>query len=249
MAGGRAPLARVMSAGEAIFARIRAGLGRGPLSAEEVERLEARVAAHAPNLIPARANGPETGRLALFERLAEDVGTTFAHVTSYNDVPAALLAYLTEHDLPTRLRMSPDPALDRIPWHDESALEIGRGRAESDDLVSVTPCFAAVAETGTLVLVSSADRPATLNFMPDTHVVVLAASDVLGSYEDAFAKLRRAQPGSAFMPRTVNFVTGPSRTADIELTIVRGAHGPRHLHVIVVRVEPAKSSDGSSATR
>ncbi len=224
-----------MSTGAEIFARVRAGLGRGSLPAEAAARLEARIAAHSPNLIPARSRLPEPERLALFERMAEEVGTTFAHVTSYDGVPAALLGYLREHALPERLRLSPDPSLDRIPWNTEPALQIARGRAEPADLVGVTPCFAAIAETGTLVLVSSAERPATLNFMPDTHVVVLAASDVVGAAEDAFAKLRAARPGAAFMPRTVNFVTGPSRTADIELTIVRGAHGPRHVHVIVVR--------------
>jgi L-lactate dehydrogenase complex protein LldG len=227
--------ARIVSGGAEIFARIRAGLNRGPLSPEIAARLEARVAAHAPNLIPARARVPQAEQLALFEQLAESVGTTFAHVTSYEDVPAALLAYLRAQALPLRLRMSPDPSLDRIAWHTQPELEIARGRAEPDDLVGVTPCFAAVAETGTLVLVSSAERPATLNFMPDTHVVVLAASVIVGAYEEAFANLRAAHPGDAFMPRTVNFITGPSRTADIELTIVRGAHGPRRLHVIVVR--------------
>jgi L-lactate dehydrogenase complex protein LldG len=224
-----------VSTGEEIFARIRAGLNRGPLPPETIARLESRVTAHAPNLIPARSRVPEAERLALFQQLAESVGTTFAHVSSYDDAPAALLAYLRAQELPLRLRMSPDNSLDRIPWQTQPELQIARGRAEPDDLVGVTPCFAAVAETGTLVLVSSAERPATLNFMPDTHVVVLAASAIVGAYEDAFAKLRAARPGAAFMPRTVNFVTGPSRTADIELTIVRGAHGPRRLHVIVVR--------------
>jgi L-lactate dehydrogenase complex protein LldG len=226
---------RIVSAGEDIFARIRAGLGRGPLSAGTVRQLESRIAAHAPNLIPARSRVPEAERLALFEQMAQEVGTTFAHAASYDDVPAVLLAYLREHGLPEHLRMSPDAALDRIPWNVEPGLQIALGRAEPADLVGVTPCFAAVAETGTLVLVSSGERPATLNFMPDTHVVILAASDVFGTSEDAFAKLRAAHPGGPFMPRTVNFVTGPSRTADIELTIVRGAHGPRRLHVIVVR--------------
>jgi L-lactate dehydrogenase complex protein LldG len=224
-----------MSTGAEIFGRIRAGLNRGPLSLETIARLEARVTEHAPNLIPARTRVPAAERLALFERLAESVGTTFAHVIAEADVPAALFTYLQAQALPLRLRMSPDPALDRIPWQTQPELQIARGRAEPDDLVGLTPCFAAVAETGTLVLVSGSERPATLNFMPDTHVVVLAESAIVGGYEDAFAKLRAAHPDDAFMPRTVNFVTGPSRTADIELTIVRGAHGPRRLHVIVVR--------------
>jgi L-lactate dehydrogenase complex protein LldG len=126
-----------VSTGEDIFARIRTGLGRGPLSAETVVQLESRVAAHAPNLIPARSRVPEAERLRLFEQMAQEVGTTFAHAASYDDVPAALLAYLREHGLPEHLRMSPDAALDRIPWNVEPALEIALGRAEPADLVGV----------------------------------------------------------------------------------------------------------------
>ena len=86
------------------------------------------------------------------------------------------------------------------------------------------------AETGTLLLVSGAERPTTLNFLPDTHVVVLHRHQIVGPYEAAWDRLRAEGP----MPRTVNFVSGPSRTADIEQTIVMGAHGPRRLHVIIV---------------
>jgi L-lactate dehydrogenase complex protein LldG len=137
--------------------------------------------------------------------------------------------------------MSPDPALDRIPWGERPLLEIGRGRADPADLASVTPCFAGIAETGTLMLVSGGERPATLNFLPDNHIVVLQTKDVIGTYEEGFARLRQAANGAdgGFMPRTVNFVTGPSRTADIELTLIMGAHGPRRLHVVLVDDEEA----------
>ena len=93
--------------------------------------------------------------------------------------------------------------------------------------------FAGVAETGTLVLLSGPDNPTTLNFLPDTHIVMLSADDVAGDYETVWRRLReRYGPGA--LPRTVNLITGPSRSADIEQTLILGAHGPRALHILVV---------------
>ena len=87
-------------------------------------------------------------------------------------------------------------------------------------------------------MIASGERsPATMNFLPDTHVVVLPASRVVGPLEDAWDRLRAASAApmaAATMPRTVNLVTGPSRTGDIEQTIVLGAHGPYRVHILVV---------------
>ena len=85
----------------------------------------------------------------------------------------------------------------------------------------------------TLVLFSGTDNPTTLNFLPDNHIVVIEAKDIVADYETMWAALR-ARFGKGVMPRTVNWVTGPSRSADIEQTLLLGAHGPRRLHVIVV---------------
>jgi L-lactate dehydrogenase complex protein LldG len=90
-----------------------------------------------------------------------------------------------------------------------------------------------VAESGTLALLSGPDNPTTLNFLPDTHIVVVDAGDIVGDYETVWRRLRERY-GAGSMPRTVNFVTGPSRSADIEQTIILGAHGPRALHILVV---------------
>jgi L-lactate dehydrogenase complex protein LldG len=97
----------------------------------------------------------------------------------------------------------------------------------------VSHAFAAVAETGTLAMTSGADNPTSLNFLPDNHVVVVEASDVAGDYETVWRRLRE-KFGDGVMPRAVNLITGPSRSADIEQTLILGAHGPRRLHVIVV---------------
>ena len=108
------------------------------------------------------------------------------------------------------------------------------------DAVSLTPCFAAIAETGTLMLVSGRDTPTTLNFLPDTHIVVLRADQVLPHYEEGWSRLRASGP----MPRTVNFITGPSRTGDIEQRIQLGAHGPRRLHIVLVDGKPVDDKTG-----
>ena len=80
---------------------------------------------------------------------------------------------------------------------------------------------------------SGADNPTTLNFLPETHIVVLESGDLVGTYEEVWTRLRE-KFGEGEMPRTVNMITGPSRTADIEQTLELGAHGPRRLHVIIL---------------
>ena len=108
-----------------------------------------------------------------------------------------------------------------------------RGAARPGDPVSLTRAFAGIAETGTLMLTSGPAGPTGLNFLPETHMVVVRAGDIAGSYEDAWDRLRDSRDGEA-LPRTVNLITGPSRTADIEQTIQLGAHGPRRLHVVLI---------------
>jgi L-lactate dehydrogenase complex protein LldG len=92
--------------------------------------------------------------------------------------------------------------------------------------------LAGVAETGTLIMTSGPDNPTTLNFLPENHIVLLLADDVAGNYEDVWDKLREKYGSN--LPRTVNMITGPSRTGDIEQTIELGAHGPRRLHILLV---------------
>jgi L-lactate dehydrogenase complex protein LldG len=219
------------SARDDILAGIRRGLGRGPVPAETAAELAERIAAHRRNLVPARAAGLDhAGRVDLFVAMADEVQTTVARVASQDEVPGEVVRYLAAENLPAELVMAPDPGLDAIPWDQRPLLQIRRGRAEHGDAVSLTPCLAAVAETGTLLLVSGADTPTTLNFLPDTHIVVLHAGQVVASYEDGWDLVREQRE----WPRTVNLITGPSRTGDIEQRIQLGAHGPRRLHVVLV---------------
>jgi L-lactate dehydrogenase complex protein LldG len=225
----------VSEARAAILAGIRRSLKRGALGPEAEAELRSRIAAHARNPVPARATAlDEAGRVALFIAMAEEVQTSVARVETLAAVPAEIARYLAAENLPAELVASPDAALAEIPWQASPLLQVRHGRAEDGDAVGLTPCFAALAETGTLMLLSGPQTPTTLNFLPETHIVVLRRSQIVAGYEDAWDRLRMAGDQ---LPRVVNFITGPSRTADIEQQIVLGAHGPRRLHIVLVEDE------------
>jgi len=222
-----------MSARDEILGNIRASLGvtgeEAPRRLEVKERLELAPA----GVIPARGQGEAAARLATFKFEAERAQASVVEVADGSEVPAEIARYLREANLPATLRTGEDPRLLAMPWR-ETALEVTRGPSDGHDLNGASAAFAAVAESGTLVLASGADNPTTVNFLPETHVVVLSAADVTGDYETAFAMIR-ARYGKGVMPRTINFITGPSRSADIEQTLLLGAHGPRRLHIVIVR--------------
>jgi L-lactate dehydrogenase complex protein LldG len=223
-----------------ILAGIRRSLKRGRLDEERETALQERVSAHRRNLVPARAAAlDDPGRVDLFVAMAEEVQATVARVASPAAVPEEVARYLAAENLPAELILAPDPSLDQMPWSERPLLRIRRGRAEASDAVSLTPCNAAIAETGTLMLSSGAATPTTLNFLPDTHIVVVHGNQVVATYEDGWDRLR----SGGMMPRAINFITGPSRTGDIEQRIELGAHGPRRLHIILVD-DRQKAGDG-----
>ena len=230
------------SSREAMLTAIRRGLKRGVLPEDQQAMLRGRLAAHGRHLIPARSRLPRAGQIALFVANVEKEFGTVALVPDLAAVPGALADYLAAQNLPTDFVMAPHPDLRAIPWSDRPMLNWRVGRAVATDMVSVQHGFAAVAETGTLMLPSAPERPTTLNLLADTAVVVLRASRVVGAYEEAWDLLRAenhdARSGG-FMPRNIMWVTGPSRSADIEQTLELGAHGPRRLHVVLVEDDPA----------
>jgi len=225
-----------MSGRDAILGAIRQSLGRPELSTEAKRGLNEHITKHHANLIPGRAKGDRAQLLKRFQDMAEGVSCTVEIVADETAVPAAVADYLRGNNLPTAVTLAPDPWLSGLDWAGQSLLETKTGAAGIDDMVSVTPAFAGVAETGTLVALSGAAHPTTLNFVPDYHVVALRTSQIVGAYEEVWDRLRKAyKQGRGFtMPRTVNMITGPSRTADIALTIELGAHGPRSLHIVLI---------------
>lgn len=226
---------------EKVLADVRKALGkRAQRDAPAQAALAARLEAHEPGTIPARARKPPAEQRRLFIEMAREAAATVEEIETMEAVPGAVADFLAAHNLASEIVAAPDPALQAVDWQGRETLSVRSGAAEPADQTSVTTAFAGVAETGTLVMTSGPETPTTLNFMPDNHIVVLRADRIVGDYEAVWATLR-SQAGTAgdgaakVMPRTVNWITGPSRSADIEQKLLMGAHGPRRLHILIVQ--------------
>ncbi len=211
---------------EQVLTNIRVALNReGPLPDSIARSLQGRLSRPRANLKPAIGDDVT----AHFIEKLESVSGKVTRVASIDKVAEVVARHLESFELGESLVVAPDPALDGIPW--SNRLSVERRAAAGSDRLSVTGAYAAVAETGSLVLLSSPESPTTLNFLPDDHLIVVRESQIVPHIEDVWVRMRRDKQA---MPRTVNFITGPSKTADVEQTIQEGAHGPRRLHVILV---------------
>jgi L-lactate dehydrogenase complex protein LldG len=195
--------------------------------------VQERLARAPTGIVPGRGQGDDIERAATFKAEAARAQASVAEVDHAADVPAEIARYLREANLPAALRMGEDARLAAMPWG-ETALEITHGPSDGHDHVGVSAAFAGIAESGTLALCSGPDNPTTINFLPDNHVAIVFARDIVGDYESVWRKLRERY-GKGAMPRTLNLITGPSRSADIEQTLLLGAHGPRRLHIVIVK--------------
>ena len=220
-----------MTARDLVLSAIRRSLGVSGAEATRRQTVAARLASHPAGVVPERGHRAGGPPVDLFAAMLESAAGTVERVEA-SGVPVAVAAYLRGQNLPLAVRHGNDPRLVTLPWQD-TALEVRRGPSDGSDMVAISYAFAAVAETGTLILISGPDNPTTLNFLPDVHIVVVNAADVAPDLETVMARLR-ARFGTGVLPRTVNMITGPSRSADIEQTLVLGAHGPRKLHVLVI---------------
>ena len=222
-----------MSGRNAVFSRLRASLGVTGNEASRKAAVAERLASAPKGVAAPEQYLDRAARVGLFIRNAEAVKATVSRVATPAQVPAAVAEYLRQNDLPAMLRHGDDPRLKALPWRTTPQLTLNAGKAQPEDLTGLSFAEAGVAESGSVMLASGQDNPTTLNFLPENHIVVLAASDLTGDYETGWEKLRARHPGP-LLPRAVNFITGPSRSADIEQTIQFGAHGPRRLHIIVI---------------
>lgn len=211
-----------MSGRDAILGRIRRATGGGDAAA-----VDARLGRPAqPSPVPAAARTEGEARIARFVEKAKAVDATVSRLATLDELPGALAGELRARNLPAAIRTGSDPAFER----DWGGIErtVGPGRLEEPATLSRAQL--AMAETGTLLLASGPENPVTLTFLGETHFVVLRAEDICAGFEDLWAEWRARGRD----PRTVNLVTGPSRSADIGQTLQLGAHGPVALHVFVV---------------
>jgi L-lactate dehydrogenase complex protein LldG len=213
-----------MSARDLILGRIRAGLGR-----DKRAGASEALAHH----LERRARGPlphvEPDLLTRFRARALLLGSTTDEIRALEELPAAVGRYLEQAGL-ARAGVC-WPAYSDLDWA-RNGIRLEARTMRGTDLLGVTGVFCAIAETGTLMLLSGAPTPAAVSLLPETHIAVLPASRILAHMEDAWDCVRRERGA---VPRAVNFVSGPSRTADIEQTVTLGAHGPYRVHVVVHR--------------
>lgn len=212
-----------MSARDEILQRVRQGVGRENFA-------ERRAAALATLGAPKRGPQPTMADdlVGRFRAKAESLASTVSAANGVSDVPAAVAAYLAANQLLPEVVVTPD--IGGLDWA-SGGLTVAARPAVDADQVGISGCFCAIAETGTLMLLSGPNSPATVSLLPETHIAIVPISRIVPTMEDAFALLR-AEHGE--LPRAVNFVSGPSRTGDIEQTIVLGAHGPCRVHLILL---------------
>ena len=216
-----------------IFARIHAALDVDPEDPSGHAVVADRLRRHPSGTVPASARLYGEQAIGQFSTSIAKQGADVSRAATPKQVMGAIGSYLGANNLPPSLRMGTDKVLAALPWREAWDIERAFGPAEPADKTSLSRAIVGAAETGTLFLVSGKDNPTTLAFLPETHMVLIAASDIVGSYEEAWRRLREDY-GDGALPRSVNLISGPSRTADIDQTIVRGAHGPRRLHVLIL---------------
>jgi len=210
-----------------IMGRLKAVLDKSHNPTVRLSTADQRIKDLPPALIPERGRADGPARTAKFVDEAEFAVAEVVKLTTLSQVPKALIKVLADAGT-SKLKATPHGDLQTLDW---SGIDVAFGRGEGSDLVGLSVAYAGVAETGTLVLRSAANSPTTLNFLPDVHVVVLHSALIEANYEAVWARLRSEGKG---LPRTVNWITGPSRTADIEQTILLGAHGPRKLIILLI---------------
>ncbi len=190
----------------------------------QAEPIANRLAQHPRGPLPP----PQDNLLARFRERAIKLSSDVLEAGDKMEVPTLLARYLSER----KLAMSGVcwPSLAGLPWS-AAGLDMQSRPATNSDGVGVTGAFCAIAETGTLMMLSGPETPAAASLLPETHVAVVDPRRIVATMEDGWDLLRGEcrQP-----PRAVNFISGPSRTADIEQTVTLGAHGPYRVLLICV---------------
>jgi len=189
-----------------------------------LDSIRARTRVAVPKPLPYRAQPITSDPVASFVAKASAVNTEIRILDREDEIPAAIAEILRAHNLAARVHLPPNSDVTGL-----GALTVLRDPPGPDD-TAVTRAPLAIAETGTLVQPAREASPASWHFRPGFEVAILKASDIVAHFEDALQKLK-TQP----LPPTINLITGPSRTGDIEQTLELGAHGPKALAVLIVR--------------
>lgn len=185
--------------------------------------IRSRTRAAVPKPEPYRAPAITADLVAAFVAKAEAVNTEIRILEREDEIPTVIAEILRAHNLAARIHLPPNSDVAGL-----DALTILRDPPGPDD-TAVTYAPLAIAETGTLVQPARDVSPASWHFRPGFEIAILKASDIVAHFEGALQKLKTQN-----LPPTINLITGPSRTGDIEQTLELGAHGPKALAVLII---------------
>ena len=186
--------------------------------------IRSRTRTAAPKPEPYRAPRITSDLVTAFTVKAQAVNTEIRILEREDEIPTAIAEILRAHNLAARIHLPPNSDVTGL-----DTLTILRDPPGPDD-TAVTRVPLAIAETGTLVQPAREASPASWHFRPGFEIAILKASDIVAHFEDALVKLKKQN-----LPTTINLITGPSRTGDIEQTLELGAHGPKALAILIVR--------------
>jgi len=161
-----------------------------------------------------------------FSEKAIAVSAKMHNIASAADAPEAILALLSAEGARLNLHVPESSPLRELPWQRAPGLRISEKPPSGDDAAFAAADYG-IAETGTLAFLSGPRSLSSWHYRPGREIVLLGKNLILPRLEDLFAR-------TGAMPASLNLVTGPSRTADIEQTIELGAHGPRALDILIV---------------
>jgi len=213
-----------MSARENILARIRARQGKpAAQTAAEREAVRSHIQLHPGSARPRMEWDP----VARFRERALGLASTVDDVAELAAVPFAVARYLEMCGLPRAAVCWQE--LMTLDWSG-AGIRVEARAARETDLIGITGAFCAIAETGTLMTLSGRDTPSTVSLLPETHIAVVRKSRIVRGMEEAWQLMRDEILAP---PRAVTFISGPSRTADIEQTVTLGAHGPYRVHIVI----------------
>ena len=219
---------------ENILGKVRRALGK--------TKTDERALIDAQAYIDAHAQGPRpslpANLVGRFAQRATDMESTVERIAGRSEIPPAVSRYLDIIDESAVASGVRDQRRTGVCWLEfgdldwaDANLDIRVQPTVGDDILGVTGVFCGIAETGTLVVLSTADTPTATTLLPETHIAVVPANRIVAGMEEAFALIRKER---GMLPRAVNLISGPSRTGDIEQTIVLGAHGPYRVHILVL---------------
>lgn len=215
---------------EEVLRRIRSGLGRSTAVNERGE------VAWFP--VVDLSDDPEEERKALIDRFIEEVSRVSGKarvITGEDGIRDAVIGLVDERGFHS-FSMWESGLLSRLNLR--RVLESRRLRPVSPDKkeemagadIGITEADFAIADTGTLVLIAKERQPRSVSLIPPIHIVVLDSRRIVRSIHDLFAVI---EPINKDSTSCMTFITGPSRTADIELNLTLGVHGPRELFVLI----------------